>query len=122
MKKRKACRFYYGLFNLLVTCWSAVFANLLNNLIRTGSRKAGNNAHGQGGQGIRGREVRHVDVHGGHPQQAAKGTTDGRQPLVGQWGLLDGGGSKVADNGDASDACNTKRCKIQDFFLLCLCV
>lgn len=67
---------------------SVVFADLLNNLIRAGSRKAGNNAHGQGGQGIIGREVRHVDVHSGQAQQAAKRTADGRQPLVGQWGLL----------------------------------
>lgn len=99
---------------------SVVFADLLNNLIRTGSRKAGNNAHGKRGQRISGGKVRHVDVHGGKAQQAAKGATDGRQPFVSKRRLLDGGGSKVADNGDASDACNTKRCKIYDFFLLCV--
>jgi len=55
-----------------------LLARLLNDLIRAGSRKAGNNAHGQGGQGISGGKVRHADVHGGHPRQAAKGTTDGR--------------------------------------------
>ena len=82
-------------------CRSVVFADLLNNLIRAGSRKAGNNAHGQGGQRIRGGKVRHVDVHGGHPQQAAKGAADGRQPFVGQRGLLDSRCGKVADNGDA---------------------
>ena len=75
---------------------SVTFADLLNNLIRAGGSQAGDDTHGQGGQGIRGREVRHVDVHGGHPQQAAKGTTDGRQPFVGQRGLLDRGGGKVS--------------------------
>ena len=110
----KARRFYYGLFNLPVTCRSVVLAGLFDNLIRTGGRKAGNNAHGQGGQRISGGKVRHVDVHGGHPQQAAKGTTDGRQPFVGQWGLLNSRCGKVADNGDAGNGCDAKRCKISN--------
>ena len=105
-----------------LTCQSVAFADLLDNLIRAGSRKAGNNAHGQGGQGISGREVRHVDVHGGHPQQAAKGAADGRQPFVGQRGLLDSRCGKVADNGDAGNGCDAKSGKIQDFVLLYLCV
>ena len=29
-------RFNYGLFNLLVICWSVVFSDLLDNLIRAG--------------------------------------------------------------------------------------
>ena len=91
---------------------SVVFADLLNNLIRAGRSQAGNNAHGQGGQGISGREVRHVDVHGGKAQQAAKGTTDGRQPLICQWGLLDSRCGQVADDGDAGNACDAKRRKI----------
>ena len=95
----KARRFCYGLFNLPVTCWSVVFADLLDNLIRTGSRQAGNNAHGQGGQGIGCREIRHVDVHGSQTQQTAKGAADGRQPLIGQRGLFDRSGGQVADLG-----------------------
>ena len=43
------------------------------------------------------------------PQQAAKRTTDGRQPFVGQWGLLNSRCGKVADNGDAGDARNAKK-------------
>ena len=78
LKRGKTCRFYYGLFNLPVTCQSVTFADLLNNLIRAGGSQAGDDTHGQGGQRISGRKVRHVDVHGGHPRQAAKGTTDGR--------------------------------------------
>ena len=73
-----------------------LLARLLNNLIRAGSRKAGNNTHGQGGQRISCRKVRHVDVHGSQAQKAAKGTTDGRQPFVGQRGLLDRGCGKVS--------------------------
>ena len=53
-------------------------------------------------------------------QQAAKGTTDGRQPLVGQWGLLNSRCGKVADDGDAGNGCDAKRCKIHEFFLLCI--
>ena len=87
LKRGKARRFDNRIFNLPVTCRSAVFADLLNNLIRAGRSQAGNNAHGQGGQGISGREIRHVDVHGGQAQQAAKGAADGRQPFVGQRGL-----------------------------------
>ena len=79
-----------------LTCQSVAFADLLNNLIRAGGSQAGDDTHGQGGQGISGRKVRHVDVHGGHPQQAAKGTTDGRQTLICQLGLLDRGGGKVS--------------------------
>nr|DAZ74400.1 MAG TPA: hypothetical protein [Caudoviricetes sp.] len=79
-----------------VNCQSVVFSDLLNNLIRAGRSQAGNNAHGQGGQGISGGKVRHVDVHGGKAQQAAKGAADGRQPFVGQRGLLDRGGGKVS--------------------------
>ena len=50
-----------------------LLARLLNDLIRAGRSQAGNNAHGQGGQGISGGKIRHVDVHGGQAQQAAKG-------------------------------------------------
>ena len=39
---------------MLVTCQSVVLADLLNNLVRAGRGQAGNNAHGQGGQGIGG--------------------------------------------------------------------
>ena len=67
-----------------LTCRSAVFADLLNNLIRAGGSQAGDDTHGQGGQGISGWEVRHVDVHGGQTQQAAKGAADGRQPFIGK--------------------------------------
>lgn len=42
-----------------------LFLGLLDNLIRAGGSQAGDDTHGQGGQGIGGREVRHVDVHGG---------------------------------------------------------
>ena len=59
-----------------------LLARLLNDLIRAGRSQAGNNAHGQGGQGISGGKIRHVDVHGGQAQQAAKGAADGRQPFV----------------------------------------
>ena len=73
-----------------------LLARPLNDLIRAGGSQAGDDTHGQGGQGISGGKVRHVDVHGGHPRQAAKGTTDGRQPFVGQRGLLDRGCGKVS--------------------------
>ena len=61
-----------------LTCRSVAFADLFDNLIRTGSRKAGNNTNCKRGQGISGGEVRHVDVHGGQTQQAAKGAADGQ--------------------------------------------
>lgn len=46
--------FDYRLFNLPVTCRSVVFADLLDNLIRAGGSQAGDDTHGQGGQGISG--------------------------------------------------------------------
>ena len=84
-------RFNYGLFNLLVICWSVVFSDLLDNLIRAGR------------------------------SQAAKRTADGRQPFVGQRGLFDSRCGKVADDGDAGNRRDDKRGKIHEFFLLCIC-
>ena len=76
---------------MLVICWSVVFSDLLDNLIRAGR------------------------------SQAAKGTADGRQPLISQRGLFDSRCGKVSDDGDAGNRCDDKRGKIHEFFLRCIC-
>nr|DAQ65563.1 MAG TPA: hypothetical protein [Caudoviricetes sp.] len=86
-----------------------LFLQLLDGLVDTSCRQTAYNAHGNGGHGIAGREIRHAQGQTGHPQQSAhQPAYHGNEGVVVVWGRLDDQAHQVADDGDRRHARNTK--------------
>ena len=57
-----------------------LLAHLLNNLIRAGRSQAGDDTHGQGGQRIGCRKIRHVDMERSEAEMLAQQATTENDP------------------------------------------
>nr|DAZ63683.1 MAG TPA: hypothetical protein [Caudoviricetes sp.] len=89
-----------------------LFLHLLDSLVDTSCRQTGHNAHSNGGQRVRGREILEAGIQRRHAQNAPTQAHDSRDVLVIQTGRFDNQSHQITDDGNGRHGRNSKVHKI----------